>query len=58
LSSSVLGAGPMLSCRGKVASNKQVRQPVYSDSAGRWKKYGKHLGPLMAALDADSAKYE
>ena len=28
----------------------QVRQPVYTSSIGRWRKYEKHLGPLLEAL--------
>ncbi len=34
----------------KTASNWQVRQPLYSSSAGRWRKYESHLGPLIALL--------
>lgn len=32
------------------ASQFQVRRPVYTDSVGRWRRYAKHLGPLMEAL--------
>jgi len=32
-------------------SNWQVRQPLYQGSSARWKKYEKHLGPLIDALD-------
>jgi hypothetical protein len=32
------------------ASQWQVRQPIYSTSVGRWRRYRKHLGPLMAGL--------
>lgn len=32
------------------ASVNQVRQPLYSSSIGRWKRYGEHLLPLIAAL--------
>lgn len=32
------------------ASRWQVRQPVYRSSAGRWRRYAAHLGPLRAAL--------
>jgi hypothetical protein len=28
----------------------QVRQPMYRNSVGRWKRYEKHLGPLLEAL--------
>ncbi|MFT7638879.1 MAG: tetratricopeptide (TPR) repeat protein [Pirellulaceae bacterium] len=33
------------------ASNHQVRQPVYKTSVERWRRYEKHLGPLIKALD-------
>lgn len=32
------------------ASIWQARQPVYSSSVARWKRYEKHLGPLIDAL--------
>jgi len=32
------------------ASTAQVRRPLYKDSARKWKKYEKHLGPLIEAL--------
>lgn len=32
------------------ASKWQVRQPVYSSSKERWRRYEKHLGPLMGLL--------
>ena len=28
----------------------QVRQPLYSGSVGRWRRYERHLGPLVEAL--------
>jgi len=31
-------------------SRQQVREPIYSTSVGRWRRYEKHLGPLKAAL--------
>ncbi len=31
-------------------SQMQVRQPVYRTSVERWRRYEKHLGPLLAAL--------
>ena len=34
----------------KTASVVQVRQPVYSSSVGRWKRYGEELKPLIEAL--------
>ncbi len=32
------------------ASYSQVRQPIYSNSIGRWRRYEKYLGPLRSAL--------
>ncbi|HBK04255.1 MAG TPA: hypothetical protein DDZ81_00140 [Acetobacteraceae bacterium] len=32
------------------ASVWQVRQPIYSSSVGRWKRYRKHLAPLLEGL--------
>jgi tetratricopeptide (TPR) repeat protein len=37
----------------KTPSAGQVRQPIYSDAMQSWKKYEKHLQPLIAALKAD-----
>lgn len=37
------------------ASVTQVRQPIYKSSTGRWRKYEKHLGPLLEALGLDRA---
>lgn len=34
----------------RTASVAQVRQPVYASSVERWRRYGKHLGPLLYAL--------
>jgi len=36
----------------------QVRQPVYKTSAGKWRVFEKHLGPLIEALDDVTEKYE
>lgn len=33
------------------ASSWQVRQPIYKTSVERWRRYEKHLGPLLKALD-------
>lgn len=33
------------------ASTDQVRQPIYATSVERWRRYEKHLGPLLGALD-------
>lgn len=35
----------------KTASLHQVRQPIYKSSSGKWKKFGKHLGPMIAELE-------
>jgi len=37
------------------ASYDQVRNPMYSRSVGRWKKYSKYLQPLFDALDTDNS---
>ncbi|MCH9673400.1 MAG: sulfotransferase, partial [Gammaproteobacteria bacterium] len=34
------------------ASNWQVRRPIYDGSAGRWRHYEPHLGPLIDALSS------
>jgi Flp pilus assembly protein TadD len=34
----------------KTASATQVRQPIYKSSLERWRRYEKHLGPLLASL--------
>ena len=36
----------------------QVRQPVYTSSAGRWRKFETHLGPLIDALGPVVEEYE
>ena len=36
----------------KTASRDQVRRPIYTRSAGRWRHYEHHLGPLKEALAA------
>jgi hypothetical protein len=33
------------------ASHRQVRQPIYSSSIGRWRNYAAFLEPLRAALE-------
>lgn len=35
----------------KTASVAQVRQPIYKDSAGKWKKYAPHLADLSTAVN-------
>jgi tetratricopeptide (TPR) repeat protein len=39
----------------RTASVNQVRRPIYTSSAGRWKAHAAHLGPLLAALGIDGA---
>ena len=40
----------------RTASVWQVRQPIYKTSVERWRRYERHLGPLIAALgETDSA---
>ncbi len=34
----------------RTASAQQVRRPIYRTAVQRWKKYEKHLGPLLEAL--------
>ncbi len=40
------------------ASYEQVRKPVYNSSVARWKRYEKHLGPLIAALRAGGVEVD
>jgi tetratricopeptide (TPR) repeat protein len=40
----------------RTPSRWQVRQPIYSSSVGRWKRYEKHLGPLQAELAKDRTR--
>ncbi len=35
----------------RTASLHQVRKPIYTTSAGKWRRYEAHLGPLLAALE-------
>jgi tetratricopeptide (TPR) repeat protein len=37
----------------RTVSKHQVRQPVYSSSVGRWRRYAAHLAPLQKALGVD-----
>ncbi len=39
----------------QTASGWQVRQPIYSSSVNRWKRYERHLRPLLEALGGDYA---
>jgi Tfp pilus assembly protein PilF len=36
----------------QTASSAQVRQPIFRTSLQRWRRYERHLGPLLAALQA------
>ena len=36
----------------RTSSGWQVRQPLYTSSVGRWRKYEKHLGPLLEVFAA------
>jgi hypothetical protein len=40
------------------ASYQQVRKPIYTKSAGRWKNYERHLGPLIDSLGIDVAQWQ
>lgn len=33
------------------ASQEQVRRPIYTGAVGRWKRFEKHLGPLLKTLE-------
>ncbi len=35
----------------KTASYAQVAQPIYSQSAGRWTNFRKHLEPVLPVLE-------
>jgi hypothetical protein len=35
----------------RTPSASQVRQPIYKTSVHAWKKYEKHLGPLIKNLE-------
>ncbi|MHC4769614.1 MAG: tetratricopeptide repeat-containing sulfotransferase family protein [Planctomycetota bacterium] len=37
----------------RTASYEQVRQPIYRSSIGRYKRFERHLGPLLEALAAE-----
>ncbi|MCA9307183.1 MAG: sulfotransferase [Phycisphaerales bacterium] len=40
------------------ASNEQVRQPIYKSSLNRWRRYEKHLGPLIEGLAAGGITFD
>ncbi len=37
------------------ASASQVRRPIYGSSSGRWRRYERHLGALISALNLRAA---
>ena len=39
----------------RTASLSQVRQPIYRSSVQRWRRYERHLAPLIAALGGNPA---
>jgi tetratricopeptide (TPR) repeat protein len=41
----------------RTASVTQVRQPIYTSSVERWRKYAQHLGPLLESLEEFSPIY-
>lgn len=41
----------------KTLSAWQVRQPIYSSAKGKWRRFEKHLGPLIEALGDAPAAY-
>jgi len=41
----------------KTPSASQVRQPIYADALQAWKKYEKHLQPLIDNIDPDLLKH-
>lgn len=38
------------------ASVTQMRKPIYSSSVVRWKRYEKHLAPLIAVVQSEIEK--
>jgi tetratricopeptide (TPR) repeat protein len=42
----------------RTASIVQVRQPIYRSSLARWRRYEKHLGPLLEALGSAAGGLE
>jgi Flp pilus assembly protein TadD len=41
----------------RTASNVQVRRPIYAASVGRWRRFERHLGPLMEALEQTPTRW-
>jgi hypothetical protein len=42
----------------RTASAAQVRKPIYTNSVGRWRKFGAFLGPLFAELGRFTAGFD
>jgi hypothetical protein len=42
----------------RTPSSEQVRQPVYTDSLGYWRRYEHHLGELIEVLEPILERYE
>jgi tetratricopeptide (TPR) repeat protein len=42
----------------QTVSKLQVRRPLYASAVGRWRRYERHLGPLLQALDPDQSARE
>jgi tetratricopeptide (TPR) repeat protein len=42
----------------RTASASQVRKPIYATSTNRWRRYEKHLGPLLAEIGEIVEQYE
>lgn len=40
------------------ASNEQVRQPIYKSSLNKWRRFEKHLGPLVEGLAAGGITFD
>ena len=40
----------------RTASYEQVRKPIYGSSVARWRRYEKHLAPLITALRAEGVE--
>jgi hypothetical protein len=41
----------------RTASSEQVRQPVYTSSVNRWRRYAHHLGELQEVLEPVLGRY-
>jgi hypothetical protein len=41
----------------RTASSEQVRQPIYTQSIHRWRRYAQHLGELIEVLQPALPRY-